>query len=178
MSANQDNKHIQIVDDSDPMFNTKGMYYKEFPSLYNQIRAFALFIVQKAPESFKEINLLEQQVSEIIKNAIKHGNKCVPSKKIKCWYEFDEASKRVRIIIQDEGSGFKDIDKWNDFFNKRNAAFLNGDFEEMLKFAAFKSETSQDDDGGNALFAGVEYWNGCYGFNKTTRNKVLAVRQL
>lgn len=152
------------------------MYYKEFPSLFNQIRAFALFIVQKAPESFKEINLLEQQVSELVKNAIKHGNKCVPSKKIKVWYEFNETNLRTRIIVEDEGGGFHNINEWNDFFVKRHKAFLRGDFEEMLRFAAFKTEKSDEDDGGNALFAAVEYWNCGFGFNKSTRTKVVAIR--
>ncbi|PKL11754.1 MAG: ATP-binding protein, partial [Spirochaetae bacterium HGW-Spirochaetae-6] len=91
----EDVKLILSLDDNHEFFNTQGMYYKEFPSLFNQIRAFALFIVQKAPESFKEINLLEQQVSELVKNAIKHGNKCVPSKKIKVWYEFNETTYRT-----------------------------------------------------------------------------------
>lgn len=170
-------KKIQLLDDNHEFFSTKGMYYKEFPSLYNQIRAFALFIIQKAPESFKEINLLEQQVSEIIKNAIKHGNHCVPSKKIRVWYEFDEARNRVRMIVEDEGEGFQNLEVWNDFFDKRNQAFMKGDFEEMLKYAAFKTEKSDENDGGNALFAAVEYWNLCYGFNKSTRNKAIAIRE-
>ena len=88
--ANGEIKQILLLNDDHEYFNTKGLYYKEFPSLYNQIRAFALFIVQKAPDSFKEVNLLEQQVSELIKNAIKHGNKCIPNKKIKVWYDFNE----------------------------------------------------------------------------------------
>jgi hypothetical protein len=170
-------KKIQLIDDDSEWFSTKGMYYKEFPSLYNQIRAFALFIVQKAPESFKEVNLLEQQVSEIIKNAIKHGNRCVPSKKIKVWYDFAEKESQVKVIVQDEGSGFQNLETWNDFFDKRHQAFVNGDFEEMLKYAAFKTENSDEDDGGNALFAAVEYWNKCYGFNKNGRNKVVAIRE-
>lgn len=32
-------------------------------------------LAQKAPAEIQEINLLEQQISEIIKNAVKHGNK-------------------------------------------------------------------------------------------------------
>jgi len=169
---------IQLLDDSHEYFQTDGMYYKEFPSLYNQIRSFAVFIVQKAPEVFKEINLLEQQVSEIIKNAIKHGNKCVPSKKIKVWYKFDEKEKIVKIIVQDEGQGFKKLEEWNDFFRKRQEALLSGDFEEMMKYVAFKTQESDEEDGGNALCAAVEYWNVCYGFNKSTRNKVVAIRKL
>lgn len=174
---NEEPKKIMLLEDDHELFSTKGMYYKEFPSLFNQIRAFALFIVQKAPEGFKEVNLLEQQVSEVVKNAIKHGNRCVPSKKIKVWYEFDEQKKITRLIIHDEGEGFKDLEVWNDFFDKRHVAFSNGDFEEMLKYAAFKTEKSDEDDGGNALFAAVEYWNIAYGFSKLHRNKVVAARR-
>lgn len=170
-------KKIALLEDDHAYFNTTGFYYKEFPSLFNQIRAFALFIVQKAPESFKEVNLLEQQVSEIVKNAIKHGNSCIPSKKIRVWYHFDEELSQMKLIVEDEGAGFQNINDWNDFFDKRHEAFVNGDFEEMLKYAAFKTEKSDEDDGGNALFAAVEYWNICYGFNSSSRNKVVAIRQ-
>jgi len=173
----EDYKEIMLIDDNDPRFSTEGMYYKEFPSLYNQIRAFALFIVQKAPDTFKEVNLLEQQVSEIVKNAIKHGNRCVPSKKIKVWYSFNVKDKEIRLIVQDEGEGFKDLEKWNQFFKQRYEAFAEGDFEKMLEFASFRTEKSEEDDGGNALFAAVEYWNLAYGFCKSSRNKVLAVRK-
>ena len=71
------------VDGKDPLFDKTGMLYKEFPSDFRQIRYFTLLIVQSAPLEIKGINLLEQQISEIIKNAVKHGNKCDPSKKVK-----------------------------------------------------------------------------------------------
>ena len=68
-------------DDNDPLFDKVNMLYKEFPSDYRQIRYFTLLIVQSAPLEIKEINLLEQQISELIKNAVKHGNKCDINKK-------------------------------------------------------------------------------------------------
>ena len=71
------------VDGKDPLFDKTGMLYKEFPSDFRQIRYFTLLIVQSAPLEIKGINLLEQQISEIIKNAVKHGNKCDPKKKVK-----------------------------------------------------------------------------------------------
>mgnify|MGYP000898298049 FL=1 len=74
-----------IVDENHILFNTHGMYYKEFQSDLRQVRFYTVFIVQRAPEKFKEVNLLEQQLSELIKNAIKHGNKNDPSKKVKVW---------------------------------------------------------------------------------------------
>jgi len=54
-------------DDNDPLFDTTNMLYKEFPSDFRQIRYFTLLIVQSAPLEIKEINLLEQQISEVIK---------------------------------------------------------------------------------------------------------------
>ena len=58
-------------DDNDPLFDKTNMLYKEFPSDFRQIRYFTLLIVQSAPVEIKEINLLEQQISEVIKNAVK-----------------------------------------------------------------------------------------------------------
>ncbi|THB62818.1 MAG: ATP-binding protein, partial [Spirochaetaceae bacterium] len=78
-------KEIKI-DEKSPLFDTKNMFYKEFPSDFRQIRYFTLLVVQKAPPAIKELNLLEQQISEIIKNAVKHGNKNDPNKKVKVWY--------------------------------------------------------------------------------------------
>ena len=75
-------------DDNDVLFDRTNMLYKEFPSDFRQIRYFTLLIVQSAPMEIKEINLLEQQISEVIKNAVKHGNKCKIKKKVKVWYSF------------------------------------------------------------------------------------------
>ena len=68
------------VDEKSPLFDKTGMLYKEFPSDFRQIRYFTLLIVQSAPLEIKGINLLEQQISEIIKNAIKHGNRLFPTR--------------------------------------------------------------------------------------------------
>ncbi len=161
-----------VVDENHPYFDTEAMYYKEFPSIYNQIRAFALFIIQKAPETYKEVNLLEQQLSEILKNGIKHGNHADPHKKIKVWYEFDN---KIRIIVEDEGQGFEDLDKWNEFFKIRNECFEKQDFEKMMEYVSWKTEKSDETDGGNSLFAAVEYWNGGMIYNEK-KNKVAVVR--
>ena len=74
--------HEIRVDENSPLFDKTGLLYKEFPSDYRQIRYFTLLIVQSAPLEIKEINLLEQQISEVIKNAVKHGNQCKPEKKV------------------------------------------------------------------------------------------------
>ena len=131
-----------------------------------------MFIVQRAPERFKEVNLLEQQLSEIIKNAIKHGNKCDPNKKVKVWYDFN---KRAKIIVEDEGEGIQQLEEWCKFNEERNKCFAEHDFENMEKFVSYRTKTSDDNDGGNALFAALEYWNGGMVWN-AKKNKVVVVR--
>ncbi len=163
-------KEIKI-DEKSPLFDTKNMFYKEFPSDFRQIRYFTLLVVQKAPPAIKELNLLEQQISEIIKNAVKHGNKNDPNKKVKVWYYFSE--HEARLIVEDEGEGFQDIEKWNDFNRQRIQAFQEQNFAELANFVSYRTDTSDDNDGGNALFAALEYWNAGYVFSEK-RNKVAA----
>ena len=105
-------------DGSDALFDKTNMLYKEFPSDFRQIRYFTLLIVQSAPLEIKEINLLEQQISEVIKNAVKHGNDCDINKKVHIWYSFSPS--HAHIIVEDEGEGFKDLEKWNEFNTLRH----------------------------------------------------------
>ncbi len=167
-----------IVSDEHPLLNRDNMFYKEFPSDYRQIRYFTLLIVQKAPAEIKEINLLEQQISEIIKNAVKHGNKCDINKKIKVWFSF--STEEARIIVEDEGDGFTKIKEWNEFHRNRQDCLRDDDFERLADYVAYTTEESDDTDGGNALFAAVEYWNegvvytekaNCIGVGRIARNK-------
>jgi serine/threonine-protein kinase RsbW len=151
------------ADSNDPLFDKTGMFYKEFPSDYRQIRYFTLLIVQKAPPEIKEINLLEQQISEIIKNAVKHGNKNNPQKLIKVWYNF--TLEEAKVIVEDEGEGFQLIDEWNEFNKKRVECFQEQNFEELGKYVSYRTSQSDDNDGGNALFAALEYWNGGVVYN-------------
>ena len=150
-------------DDNDPLFDTSNMLYKEFPSDFRQIRYFTLLIVQSAPLEIKEIKLLEQQISEVIKNDVKHGNRCDINKKVKIWYSFSPT--HAHIIVQDEGEGFKDLERWNEFNRKRIDALRNADFESLANYVSFRSKESDDQDGGNALFAALEYWNGGFVYN-------------
>ena len=150
-------------DDNDPLFDTTNMLYKEFPSDFRQIRYFTLLIVQSAPLEIKEINLLEQQISEVIKNAVKHGNNCDINKKVHVWYSF--SPNHAHIIVKDEGEGFKDLEKWNDFNKKRIECLHNQNFEELANYVSFRTKKSDDQDGGNALFAALEYWDGGYVYN-------------
>jgi serine/threonine-protein kinase RsbW len=149
-------KQIEI-DESHPLMDKENLFYKEFPSDFRQIRYFTLLIVQKAPPEIREINLLEQQISELIKNAVKHGNLQDPAKLVKVWYTFSE--DQARIIIEDEGEGFNAIQEWNDFNTKRNDCLNNEDYEALSEFVSYRTEKSDDNDGGNAMFAALEYWN-------------------
>jgi Anti-sigma regulatory factor (Ser/Thr protein kinase) len=158
-----------LVDENSPLFDKTGMLHKEFPSDFRQIRYFTLLIVQSAPPDIKEINLLEQQISEIIKNAVKHGNGCDPAKKVNVWYDF--SPEHAHLIVEDEGAGFQDLEKWNEFNHRRQAALEGNDFESLAQYVSFRGEKADDNDGGNALFAALEYWNGGFVYN-TKRNCV------
>ncbi|MGP1415423.1 MAG: ATP-binding protein [Treponema sp.] len=151
------------VDGRDPLFDKTDMLYKEFPSDFRQIRYFTLLIVQSAPLEIKGVNLLEQQISEVIKNAVKHGNKCDINKKVKVWYKFSQT--HAHLIVEDEGEGFKDIERWNEFNKKRLEYLYNQDFEHIADYVSFRTTESDDNDGGNALFAALEYWDGGFLFN-------------
>ncbi len=161
-------------DGNDPLFDKSNMLYKEFPSDFRQIRYFTLLIVQSAPLEIKEINLLEQQISEVIKNGVKHGNNCDINKKIHVWYSF--SASHAHIIVEDEGEGFKDLEKWNEFNKKRLDCLRDSNFEELANYVSFRTKRSDDQDGGNALFAALEYWDGGFIYNDK-RNGVAMLKR-
>jgi len=161
-----------IVDDRNELFDAQGMKYVEYPSDLAKVRHYAAEVLTGCPEKFLEENLLEQQLSELIKNAIKHGNGSDPSKVVRIWYDL---RKRVRFIVEDEGAGFTTLDQWNDFFRKRQTALWEEDFDAFLDLASWRGPTSDDTDGGNSLIAALEYWNGGMIYNGR-RNKVGVVR--
>ena len=53
---------------------------------------------------------------------------------------------------------------------------MNHDYEKMLGYLAFKTENSDETDGGNALFAAVEYWNVGMVYNK--KKNAVAVKRI
>ncbi|NBB90524.1 MAG: ATP-binding protein [Spirochaetes bacterium] len=162
-----------IVDEQSRLFDTTGMFEKSFPSDFRQIRYFTLLIVQKAPPEMKELHILEQQVSELIKNAVKHGNRSDPEKLVRVWFSFRE--DWAHLIIQDEGPGFQRLEEWNRFNRERNACLEKRDFEKLEHYVSFATEESDEHDGGNAMFAAVEYWNQGVVFNEK-RNAVAVAR--
>jgi anti-anti-sigma factor len=146
-----------LVNEHHDLFNKVGMIPAEFPSDFKRIRYFTNLIVQRAPAEIRDINILEQQISEIIKNAVKHGNRSNPGKKIKVWFSFSKY--HAHLVVQDEGTGFQEIEKWNEFYRERRRCFEEHDFDRMENFLTFRSAISDENDGGNAMFAAVEYWN-------------------
>jgi hypothetical protein len=161
-----------IVDEYNELFDNQGMKYIEYPGDYNRIRDYSADILKSCPVEFRENNLLEQQLSEMIKNGIKHGNKCDQNKKIKIWFDF---RNRARFIVEDEGEGFKNLDAWNDFYKRRQVALYHKDFDTFLNLASYVGPESDDDDGGNSLIAALEYWNGGMIYNRA-KNKIGVVR--
>jgi len=145
------------VDENSPLFDKTNLFYKKFPSDQRQIRYFALLVVQKAPSEIQEINLLEQQISELLKNAVKHGNGSDINKSVHVWFYF--SNEEAKLIVEDEGEGFKGLEKWNEFNRKRVELLAKRDFDELDNYVSFRTERSDEHDGGNALFAALEYWN-------------------
>jgi hypothetical protein len=161
-------------DDNDPLFDKTNMLRKDFPSDFRQIRYFTLLIVQSAPSEIKELNLLEQQISEVIKNAVKHGNHCDTNKKVTVWYSFSPT--HAHLIVQDEGEGFKDLEKWNEFNRRRLEALSAQDFAKLSNYVSYRTKDSDPQDGGNALFAALEYWDGGFVYNGK-RNAVAMLKR-
>lgn len=161
-------------DDNDPLFDKTNMLRKDFPSDFRQIRYFTLLIMQSAPSEIKELNLLEQQISEVIKNAVKHGNHCDINKKVTVWYSFSPT--HAHLIVQDEGEGFKDLEKWNEFNRRRLEALSAQDFAKLSNYVSYRTKDSDPQDGGNALFAALEYWDGGFVYNGK-RNAVAMLKR-
>jgi anti-anti-sigma factor len=161
------------VDGTSPLFDTQGLYHKEFSIDLSQVRRLSNLIAQRAPAELQEINILEQQISELLKNAVKHGNKNDKRKKIKLWFGFSDTS--ARLIVEDEGEGFQELEAWNEFYRKKIECYQNQDFEGMMNYLTFRTEKSKPEDGGNAMMAAVEYWNRGVVFNEQ-RNAVAVKR--
>ncbi len=154
----EDNQFIELQsDEQNPLFDKTHLQYKCFSSDYKKVRYYTLLVLQSAPFEIKEKNLLEQQISEMIKNAIKHGNNSNSSKKIHVWYSFSPL--HARLIIEDEGEGFQEVDRWNEFNRNRLELIENKNYEKLEQYVSFKTQKSDKFDGGNALFAAMEYWN-------------------
>jgi len=161
-----------IVDDRNELFNAQGMKFVQYPSDLTQVRKYATEVLAGCPEAFREESMLEMQLSELIKNAIKHGNGGNPAKMVKVWYDLRH---RARVIVEDEGVGFTNLNEWNDFFFRRQKALYEQDFDAFLTLASYRGPHSDETDGGNSLIMALEYWNGGMIYNGK-KNKVGVIR--
>lgn len=158
-----------FVDSHNILFNKENMRFKSLHIDITRIRYISHLITQEAPKKLRNDILLEQQISEIIKNGVRHGNRNDISKKLDIWWYFKD--EEARLIVEDEGDGFSNLEEWNEFYLKRLECFVNNDHERMAEFISYRGKDSHPDDGGNALFAAVEYWNKGYVLNNS-RNGV------
>ncbi len=166
-------KRYLIIDDQAELLDTSKLQYKEFQSDYNQIRFYTFMLMQHLPDSLYDDQLFMQQVGEIMKNAIRHGNRGVINKRVKVWFE---VSDRVHLVFEDEGKGFTNLDDWNSFNHERMQAFETGDFERASELLNYRHGDSQADDGGNALVAALNYWDEGLLYN-SNKNRVAVVRK-
>lgn len=157
-----------------PLLDTEGLHYKCVNIDLSRIRHISHVLTKDAPENIKEHNLLEQQVSEIIKNAVRHGNMNDISKEVHIWWRF--SPEEARLIVEDQGKGFRNYPEWNRFYRQRMESFIKGDPDDMMQFLSYRGPESTPEDGGNALFATMEYWNNGFILNKSG-NKVALKRR-
>jgi hypothetical protein len=162
------------VDSASPLFDKTGLEYQEFPSDYSRIRFYAMLLARSAPQGVGDVNLLEQQISEIIKNAVKHGNKNDVKKKVRIWHKFTR--DMAHLIVEDEGDGFQDMEKWNAFNRARNRQVCERNYEELGEYMSFRNGSGDESDGGNALFAALEYWDAGLVFND--KRNAVAMKKL
>jgi translation elongation factor EF-1beta len=168
-----------ICDHDSPLFDIQGLKSMSIRSELALIRPTAVTMLRELGVSDRiddsELQVLEEQISEIVKNAVIHGNRKEPEKTVSIWFGLDE--KSFRLIVEDQGSGFANLEEWNEFNRKRNEALKKGDMEEIINYVQYRTPDSTEHDGGNALFAAVEFWDSSLVYNYR-RNKVAALKYL
>ncbi len=170
----EEHSELLIKKDDDKIWDTSKMNFKEFISDIKKIKEYAEEILDEIDiEEFKTNMLMKLQISEFIKNAIRHGNKLDKTKKVKVWYDINQ--DYAKLIIEDEGDGFKGIEEWNRFNKLRNKYIKAQDIGNVLKYASYRTNASMENDGGNFLFSALEYWDSGVIFNEK-RNKVVVIK--
>ncbi|MBN1897298.1 MAG: ATP-binding protein [Spirochaetes bacterium] len=166
-----------VVDNNTELWLVTDMEHDIFPSDIHRVQEYTDVIISVAKEHISEedYKLLQHEVSELIINAIKHGNKNDAARIIRVWYKFQD--DLFKFIIEDQGEGFKDLEKWNEFNRKRNQAIRNKNFEMLEQYAFYKSNDFEEEEakGGSTLFGALEYWDSGLIFN-SKRNKIVAVK--
>lgn len=165
-----------IVDENSLLFDTAGMKHYTFPSDISRMRDFAMEVLENLPQRYQALSfLLEYNVSELIKNAIRHGNNCDLSKQI--FVHSEITSQYFRVIVTQQGRGFINLEDWNSYYRQRLQAFEICDVDKMIELACYASENSNEQDGGNALIAALDFWDSGLVFNHN-RKSVSALKIL
>ncbi len=169
----EEKTQLKTAEDKNPIWETDKMKYKEFHSDLAQIRNYSKEILTNSDMENPDDKILQLQITEFIKNAIRHGNQEDKNKKVKIWYNIN--NDYAKLIIEDEGEGFENLENWNEF-NKHRVHYINKqDIKNVLKYATYKTEKSTESDGGNFLFSALEYWDSGIIFN-TKKNKLYAMK--
>lgn len=169
----KENAELVIRDDSDPVWDTAGMHYREFESDISRIREYAQEILDSTDLINKDDVLLSLQISEFIKNAIRHGNKNDLTKNVRVWYNIN--NDFIKLIIEDSGPGFRRLEEWNRFNRQRLQYIEKNDLKNLMKFSSFRADDAVENDGGNFLFSALEYWDSGVIFN-TKRNRIYLMK--
>jgi len=169
----QPNIELKVVDGKNALWNTAGMKYKEFFSDIRRIKEYAIEIINDCHVENLEESILMLQISEFIKNGIRHGHLFDKDKKVKVWYIIN--TDYARLIFEDEGEGFKDLEKWNEFNKKRVYYIEKRDVKMAFNYISYRTEKSTENDGGNFLISAMEYWDSGVIFNPG-KNKVYVMK--
>jgi hypothetical protein len=176
--SNFHNRYININNQSE-LLNKTGYNYLEFESNIYAVKFYALLIIQNIPNYVPEQVLLKQQISELLSNAIIHGNNNESQKKIHIWFNY--ITDIFSLIIQDEGNGFHNIEEWNEWCKQRreyintNKLYQHPQYLTYNKNKLYHTHLESSYLNGTALFAAVEYWN-C-GVVYTEKGNTVAVRK-
>lgn len=149
------------------------MHHRQLQSKYSLIRYYALQTVKTLPIQEQHKKLLEQQIAELIQNAVVHGNKSREELTINVWHTFKK--NIFTIIIEDEGMGFTELEHWTQWNQKRTECLAGNNHEEFQLYASYQKRGSFTPEyfGGTGLFTAIEYWNGGFSFSQE-RNMVTA----
>ncbi len=169
----REHTELRVINDDNVLWNTDSMNYKEYKSDIGQIKEYAQDVLNHCNIDETDDRILELQISEFIKNAIRHGNQLDINKKVKIWFNIN--NDFAKIIVEDEGEGFQELGKWNDFNKKRIKCIDEKDIMNALHYASYKTERSVENDGGIFLFSALEYWDSGLIFN-SKKNKIFVMK--
>ena len=88
-------------------FDPPPWTHLEFPSTFEDARAAEMHILDACAQwQFEEQDLFDVRMAlhEALLNAVKHGNKLDPTKRVDVRYKVERG--RLEVTIEDQGSGF------------------------------------------------------------------------